>query len=364
MTTPLRVGIVGCGFATRDRHLPAIGRIDEVEVVALADLDAAVLAQVAGRFGVARRYEDAAALIADPIVEVVTVCVPAAQHVEVALAAVEAGKDVFVEKPLSLSLEEADRLIERAASSPVRAQVGFNLRWHRLVREARKLIASGGLGRIQAVRSVYSDPVVSRPGLPDWRRQRLSGGGSVLDKGVHHFDLWRFLLGEEIEQVAAWSSAGRGDDQTVSVTGRTTTSTLVSGLVCDSTTISNELTLYGDAATLQLDLYRSDGFELRSLEDLPGAPGTRLRRIAASAGQLAGNVSELRRGGAFDASYDAEWRHFAKAIHEGKEPGCTLDDGRRALQIALAVLESATTGKPVDVAAAPQSVAALGESLS
>ena len=60
MTTPLRVGIIGCGFATRDRHLPAIGRIDEVEVVALADLDAAVLAEVAGRSGVARRYEDAA----------------------------------------------------------------------------------------------------------------------------------------------------------------------------------------------------------------------------------------------------------------------------------------------------------------
>ena len=88
MTTPLRVGIIGCGFATRDRHLPAISRIDEVEVVALADLDAAVLADVAGQLRTARRYEDAAALIADPIVEVVTVCVPAAQHVEVGLAAV------------------------------------------------------------------------------------------------------------------------------------------------------------------------------------------------------------------------------------------------------------------------------------
>ena len=359
MTKPLGVGLIGCGFATEDRHLPAMSRIAEVEAVALADVEASVLSQVAERFGIGRRYPDAGELIADPGVEAVAVCVPAAQHVEVALAALDAGKHVFVEKPLSLSLEEADRLIERAASSPLKAQVGFNLRWHRLARQARKLIADGGLGRIQAVRSVYSDPVVSRPGLPDWRRKRLSGGGSVLEKGVHHFDLWRFLVGEEVEQVAAWSAAGRGDDQTVSVTGRTTGSTLLSGLVCDSTTISNELTIYGESATLQLDLYRSDGFELRNLEDLPGAPGTRLRRMAASAGQLAGNVSELRRGGAFDTSYDGEWRHFAAAVREGREPGCTLEDGRRALQIALAVLESAAVGKPMDVADAPQSVAAL-----
>jgi myo-inositol 2-dehydrogenase/D-chiro-inositol 1-dehydrogenase len=360
MTQPLGVGLIGCGLATTDRHLPAMSRIAEVEAVALADIDASVLSQVADRFGIARRYADAGELIADPGVEAVAVCVPAAQHVEVALAALDAGKHVFVEKPLSLSLEEADRLIERAAPSPLKAQVGFNLRWHRLARQARKLIAGGGLGRIQAVRSVYSDPIVSRPGgLPDWRRKRLSGGGSVLEKGVHHFDLWRFLVGEEVEQIAAWSTAGRGDDETVSVTGRTTGSTLLSGLVCDSTTISNELTIYGESATLQLDLYRSDGFELRNLEDLPGAPAARLRRMVASAGQLAGNVSELRHGGAFDTSYDGEWRHFAAAVREGREPACTLEDGRRALQIALAVLESAAAGKPMDVADAPQSVAAL-----
>jgi predicted dehydrogenase len=357
---PLRVGVVGCGYATRTRHLPTISRLAEVEVVALADLDAAVLAEVAEEFGVRSRFEDPAELVRADDVDAVAVCVPAVHHVEVALEAIEAGKHVLVEKPLALSLVEADRLIERACAAPVKVQVGFNMRWHRLARQARELLRDGRLGRIHAARSVYSDSALSRPGLPQWRRERPIGGGSVLEKGVHHFDLWRFLLDDEIEEVCAWSVDEQGDDQAVSVNGRTIGGTLLSALVIDSSTISNELTLFGEAATLQLDCYRSDGLDLRGLDEEPGAPGARLRRIGASIDQLASNIGELRRGGAFDTSYDGEWRHFARAVREDLEPGCTLEDGRRALQIALAVLQSAATGRPVEVAAAPASVAEIG----
>jgi myo-inositol 2-dehydrogenase/D-chiro-inositol 1-dehydrogenase len=361
MTRALRVGIAGCGFVTATRHLPAIGRLDGIEVVALADLDPTVLARVAGQFGIARRYGDPAELVHDEDVDAVAVCVPAAHHVEVALQAIEAGKHVLVEKPLTLSLVEADRLVERARSSPLKVQVGFNLRWHRLVRQARGVLESGRLGRIHAVRSVYSDSTLSRPGLPQWRRERLLGGGGVLEKGVHHFDLLRFLLGDEVEELTAWSVTDRGDDQTVSINGRTTTGTLISALLIDSTTISNELTFYGEAATLRLDCFRTDGLELHDLDDQPGAPATRLRRIAASIEQLGGNVGELRRGGAFHVTYAAEWAHFARAVRDGLDPGCTLDDGRRALQIALAVLHSAAIGGgPVEVAQAPASLAEVG----
>jgi predicted dehydrogenase len=360
MTPPLRIGIVGCGYATRTRHLPAIGRISEVEVVALADVDRAALAEVAARWGVPRRYEDPAGLVGDADVEAVAVCVPAADHVEVALAALEAGRHVLVEKPLALSLHEADRLIERAGATSAKVLVGFNLRWHRLVRQARAVLRGGQLGRVHAVRAVFSDPIFSRSDLPAWRRERLLGGGSLLDKGVHHFDLVRFLLEDEVEQVAAWSSAGRGDDETVAVGGKTSGGALLATLIMDSATVSNELTLYGDSGTIHLDLYRADGFELRSLDDVPGAPRTRLRRIASSLEQVAGNVREVARGGVFDSAYDAEWRHFARAVRLGLEPECTLDDGRRALQIALAVAESAALGRPVDVADAPASVADVG----
>jgi predicted dehydrogenase len=263
---------------------------------------------------------------------------------------------VLVEKPVALSLREADRLIERASSSPAKVLVGFNLRWHRLVRQARAVLRSGRLGRIHAARAIFSDSTFARTDLPRWRRERLLGGGGLLDKGIHHFDLVRFLLEDEIEHVAAWCSAGRGDDETVAVGGRTSGGTVLTTLIMDSTAVSNELTVYGESGAIHLDLYRADGFELRSLDDVPGAPRTRLRRIVSSLDQVAANLRDVARGGVFESAYDAEWRHFVQAIRLDLEPECTLDDGRRALQIALAALEAAALGRPVDVAAAPASV--------
>ncbi|MGZ8702810.1 MAG: Gfo/Idh/MocA family protein, partial [Gaiellaceae bacterium] len=123
----LRVGIVGCGFATRSRHLPALQRMSQVRVVALADLDATLVSEVGKDAGIERLYGSASELVEDPDVEAIAVCVPASAHVDVAIAAIDAGKHVLVEKPLALSLDEADRLLERTASSSVKVTVGFNL---------------------------------------------------------------------------------------------------------------------------------------------------------------------------------------------------------------------------------------------
>lgn len=358
MTRPLGVGIVGCGFAA-SRHLPAIAGIDEAEIVALADIDGEALERVADAWNVQRRYRDGEELCRDPGVEAVAVCVPAAHHVPVALAALDADRHVLVEKPLALSLHEADRLLERATTAGVKTTMGFNMRSHRLVRRARELLRSGRLGRVVAFRALYSDPILSRPDLPEWRRRRRDGGGSVLEKGVHHFDLARHLLGDEIEEVSASSVSGRGEDQVVTVTGRTERGTLLDALFCDSTAVRNEISLYGEEGVLHLDCYRTDGLELRSVEELPGSPATRVRRMADSLRQLGANVGELRRGGAFDCSYDAEWRHFAGAVRGDIEPASTLEDGRRALQVVLAVLESSSTGRSVAVNGAPSSVAEL-----
>jgi myo-inositol 2-dehydrogenase / D-chiro-inositol 1-dehydrogenase len=354
MSSPaLRLGIVGCGFATESRHLPALARLSEVEVVALADLEAAVLARVAEDWRIARRYSDPQALIGDPQVEAVAICTPAADHVPLALAALAAGRHVFVEKPLALSLAEADRLVAAASASASKVLVGFNLRWHRLVLRARELVASGAIGRVRAVRSVFADPLLARPGVPEWRRRRDEGGGSILDKAIHHFDLWRYLLADEVEWVTAASASGAGDDEIATMTAHTARGTLLTAWSADVTTIGNEMTLDGETGTLHLDLYRFDGLERRSPGALPGAPARRLRRLATSLAALAGNAGEVLRGGAFDTAYDRQWRHFAAVVRGDLAPGCGLDDGRAALAIALAALRAAETGGRCAVAPPP-----------
>ena len=347
---PVRLGIVGCGYAATDRHLPALRRVPEVEVVALADVDAAALQSAAERWGVTRRYATTEELVADGDVEAVAVCIPAAAHAEATIAALEAGKHVLVEKPLTRTLTEADAVLTAAARASVQATVGFNLRWHSHTRRAREALADGWLGAPHALHSSFTDQALARPGLPEWRRRRELGGGALIDKAIHHFDLWRVLLGDEVEEVFAQSNSERSDDETLTVTARAAGGTLATLVASDVTATTNAVTVFGETGSLELDFYRADGVAHATAADVPGAPRTRARRALAATKILARNAADLRRGGIFLASYAAQWRAFAAAIRSGAALDCSLEDGKRALQVALAAARSVRTGRPVRVA--------------
>jgi Oxidoreductase family, NAD-binding Rossmann fold len=100
---PLRLGVIGCGWVTEARHLPALQRLRGAEIVALSDVDPGRLSKLADLFRIKRRYPLYEQLLADEAVAAVAVCVPAQFHVEVASAALDAGKHVFIEKPLARS---------------------------------------------------------------------------------------------------------------------------------------------------------------------------------------------------------------------------------------------------------------------
>ena len=154
----MRLGIIGCGYVTLDRHLPALRHVPEIQVVAVADAVPERAAEAARRAGA--RAVDVDVLLGDGGAEAVAVCTPPAAHAELAIAALDAGKHLFLEKPLAPSLEEADRIVRRAAGSPLRAVVGLNFRRHRHVERARQLVRTGRLGRVQAVRSAFTNPVL------------------------------------------------------------------------------------------------------------------------------------------------------------------------------------------------------------
>jgi predicted dehydrogenase len=353
---PLKLGIVGCGFVTERRHLPTLQRLSEVRVVALADVDSDKCERVAARFGRPSCHPDVRALLANADVDAVAVCTPASTHTEVALPALDAGKHVFVEKPITLSLEEAGTLVRRAQNLSATTTVGFNQRHHRLVREARKLLRDGAVGRVTAIATRFTDARLAQPDLPAWRSRRETGGGGLLEKLIHHFDLWRFLLDDEVEDVFADSRGSRSDDETTLVTGRMSKGALAHAFGSDLSTSSNEALVYGEKGSILVDLYRFDGLIFSGMLDLPGAPLTRLRRLATGAAQLSRSLGELRSGGLFNASYAAEWRCFAAAARGSRPPGSTFEDGLRALEITFAAAQSASLGRRIKVADAPSSV--------
>jgi predicted dehydrogenase len=341
----VRVGFVGCGRVTETRHLAALRGVRGVEAVALSDVDASRLSSVADAYGVARRYEDWRGLVEDETVDAVAVCVPPALHAPVALAAIAAGKHVFIEKPLALTLEECDSLDAAAArAASLKTAVGFNMRGHRLVREVRARLARGELGRIKLVRTIFASASRARPEYPAWRVRRESGGGSIFELGTHHFDLVRFTLGQEAREV--YASCDERDETSV-VTLKTDEGTQVVAALSEATGESHELEFYGERGWLRVSCYRADGIERLDAGQYSGSVRARLDGAARTLRALPRVLAQARRGGDYVNSYVEEWRHFADAVRGRAQVTATLEDGRRALEIALAATESTRTGRAV-----------------
>lgn len=355
----VRLGIIGCGNVTENRHLPAIQAARSLRVIALADIDQERLLRVADKFGVENRYVDYRALLADPGVEAVAVCTPMQWHVEMAIAALDTGKHVFVEKPLALSLDEADALIQRAAESQCRVMVGYNLRWHRLVRQAWEMIRQGKLGQIELAVATFTSGTRYKGDVLEWKKRRSLGGGVLLEFATHYFDLWRFLLQTEVEEVFATSRSDEWDDVTGTLTARLKNGALATAYFSESTTERNEVQIFGQGGSLHLSLYRFDGMEFIPLSVAPGSIEGRRSRLAHSLKQLPRAVRHFRRGGEYYASFIGQWHHFADSIQGITPVECTFEDGRRALQVALAAAQSASTGEPVRVEEAHRAISAV-----
>ena len=350
--------MIGAGFAATALHLPALRSLPIARVHTIADHDADRATEAARRFGIARWSRDPRAVLDDPQVEAVAVCTPPTFHADWTVAALDAGKHVLVEKPLALSLDDCDRMLARAARSDRVVTVGFNLRHHRLVRRARTILQGGALGPILLVRSAFTSGARFERGAPLWRWERALGGGVLTEIGVHHYDLWRHLLEDDVTEVFATSFA---DGQSATVTARSASGALLQGAFSETTGGRNELDLFGRAGQLHLSCYRFDGLELAGFrEGYPGSVTTRLRRVGRLARDLPAVARAIRRGGDFVESYLAEWRAFLLAVRGGQMTGASLADGRRAVEIALAALESADTAQPVVVGApAPRPARAI-----
>jgi myo-inositol 2-dehydrogenase/D-chiro-inositol 1-dehydrogenase len=343
---PINIGIVGCGRATTVLHLPALQFVPGVKVVALADPDREALHHASRQLGVEQCESDYRVLLDNPGIEAIAICVPAQFHVEIALAALDAGKHVFIEKPLALTLEECDRLIERAANFPLKIMLGFNTRWHRLAREARTLFHQGILGPLEVVRSVLTS---CHKDLPEWRKRRISGGGVLLEMAMHHFDLWRYISGKEVEEVSAQSRSGTWEDETATVTARLSCGALASAAFAECTSQNNSIEIYGRMGSLSVSFYRFDGLETSTTSDIPGNIQARIRGLRRFAEELPKAIATNRQGGEWLQSYIEEWRHFVASVRTGLPVECGLEDGRRALAVALAAVESAATGHAVTI---------------
>lgn len=208
MAKKLRIGVIGVGGIATGVHIPGINMSPDLELAALCDIDEDNLKLKAERFGIPANkcYTCYKELLADPDVDIVSIATPNNRHMEIAMAAVEAGKPFAVEKPAGVNVEEVARVEAAAREKGVKNMMCFSYRFKPAMRYAKHIIESGELGSIRQVYIQYfmGGYRYNKPLFP-WRwRSSLeeAGAGVIADLGVHIYDMVRFLVGDITEVCA------------------------------------------------------------------------------------------------------------------------------------------------------------------
>jgi myo-inositol 2-dehydrogenase/D-chiro-inositol 1-dehydrogenase len=307
-------------------------RIAGAEVVGVFDVHAETAQAVGAELGVpvAATLEDALAIEADAV----AICTSTDTHVDCMVAAAQAGRAIFCEKPVSLDLAEVDRGLAAVASAGVAMQIGFNRRFdpsHKAVADA---VRSGFLGDVHVVKITSRDPAP-----PPISYIEVSGG-LFNDMTIHDFDMARYVTGSEVESVYAVGAVRV--DPAIGTAGDIDTAVVVltheNGAI---TTIDNSRqAVYG--YDQRVEAFGSEGI----------AKSENMHEHQAELGNAQG-VSRpplqhffLER---YTASYLDQWTAFVAAIEHGEDPPVNGADGRAPLVIGLAAKKSMHEGRPVRI---------------
>lgn len=319
--TPLRVAIIGCGLLGHKRAKA----LSEGALVAAADIDI-TRAQSLDAPACSTQWQE---IVRRDDVDVVIVSTINGALAEIAAGALDAGKHVLVEKPAARNVAELDAVIAAETRSGKLARVGFNHRYHPALLKAREVFASGTLGPMMFVRGRYGHG--GRPGYDrEWRANpALSGGGELIDQGVHLIDLARQFLGDftDVHGVATTYFWDMPVDDNAFMNLRTAGGqTAFLHVSCTEWKNMFSLEVYGRTGKLQIDgLGGSYGVErLTHYRMLPqmGPPETETWEFLGP-----------------DDSWSREFDEFAQDIALNRRPSAGLADARAVLQIVQAVYD-------------------------
>ena len=326
----VRYAVLGAGGM--GRHLGTrLAGLDGAAVTAVYDPVSTNAERLAEATGAAVKSEAAAAIGADDV-DAVVVATPCATHVEYAVAAAAAGRHVFCEKPLALSLEGCDEVLAAADAAGVRVAVDQVLRHFPRFEGTKRLVEQGAIGELRAISIVRTAPMWP---VLDWRSRLAESGGLLLEINVHEFDHIRWLAGDP---VSVYAAGGQTHATTDFEEFGFLTFRFASGVVANlHTSLGSRhddwhALVEGTTGTIRND---ADGF---------GRPG-RLSVIGADGEQVTVDDSDLSTEDPFSRGL----REFTEWVEGGSPPTSVGWDGRMAVAMGLAARRSMETGDVVEI---------------
>jgi predicted dehydrogenase len=316
------IGVIGVGLMGRRHAENAARRVEGARLVAVFDAARDVAGRVAADLG-ARAAGSVDELLAERDVSVVVVASPRRFHAEHAIAALGAGKDVLLEKPMALTLDDCDRVTEAAGRERARLQIGFMRRYDPPYVEAHRVIRSGALGQpVLYAASSRDRETVTWPAADDVAE-------ILLESAIHDFDGARWLLGDEAARASVVASAARYGGSSGDTPGAALT------------TLE-----FARGALATVETYRGAGYAYDIRTEVVCAEGTVMigdrptgrLAIRRPQGEAAVKIPGwLER---FGDAYLAELADFVAGARERRPPAITGADGKAAVAIALAGVSS------------------------
>ncbi|MEW6355936.1 MAG: Gfo/Idh/MocA family oxidoreductase [Planctomycetota bacterium] len=332
----LRIGMIGCGGIS-NHHAKRLKQIENAQIVHCADVNAAAAEKMAQEYGAAKHGGDYRALLDDKDVDAVFVCLPTFLHRDAVVAAAQAGKHIFCEKPIAMTSQDAKEMIQACKKAKVTFMIGFVRRFDAHWGKVAELVKAGRIGRPVLWRHCSASGGPANP----WYLNREQGGGPLIDGAVHDYDFHRSMFGDARRVFGSMKTYK--SDSTALDTG--------TGVIQFKS---------GDEAMLCWSWGLPKGSRGENLIDVLGPAGTILfsappdKLPAGTDPKTHGGVTVIGEGGQTtiepyekkDMFLDQD-RHFVDCVLNKKKPIPTGKDGRKALEIGLGILKSSGTGKPV-----------------
>ena len=203
MSKKVRWGVIGAGGIADRRTIPGMMLCDNAELVAVMEINMELAEKCRAKWGCKKAYDNEADLLADPEIDAVYIATPVVLHAKQAMAAADAGKHILIEKPLAMTSEEGQKVVEYCESKGVKIAAGLMMRFGAYVQAMKKAVAEGKIGKPV---SAYAQFTCWYPDMPgNWRQSKKNGGGgAMMDMGVHCIDLLQYILGSKAKDVAAF----------------------------------------------------------------------------------------------------------------------------------------------------------------
>lgn len=349
----IKVGIIGSGLIARLAHAPGYQKAG-VTIVATADLVEERAKKLAADFDIAHTFTDYRDLLARPDIDAVSVCVPNYMHKEITIAALKAGKHVLCEKPMAMTVDEAKEMLVASEQSGKILMLGFNNRFRSDVQRLKKVIETGELGDIYYAKTGY----IRRRGTPfGWFTVKdESGGGPVIDLGVHVIDMTRYLMGNPRPVSVMASTYQKFGHYTLMDTDAWCSSDVKegrrSGEEFDVEDLATALIRFENGATIVVEaswasnIGERDSVYASLCGDKAGAQLTpELTVFSEQDGMLTDKkINTVNRN-----SHAEEIKHFVSCVENGTTPISTARHGVEIQQILNAIYESAKLGRSVQI---------------